>query len=532
MKKYFLLLLVLLNACNHKPPQSNPTALDIPEQGNNLYYYLVSELESFQGQNDKSLFYLDKAIGQDPNSSFLAIAKAYELARRNQLDGASDLARKAYAQNPQDPELNILLGKISSTRQKRTEAIRFYQKALEVDPSNEEATNLLAHEYIDAGQAQEAARILEKLVAANPSSVQAWFYLGSLYATQLKDLTKALRAYEAILDIDSDNPKILEIISEIHLARKDYRKAAEVLDRLGEMSPNDLKTRMRVGLIYYEMKDIGRAIEEFEAILKDNPGNDKLFYYLGLLYQEKGDLKKSSDYFSKLVPRSEYFEEGNLRRVMMFKKDSPEEALTLAKNLIATYPRYPSFYDLLSSLYAWQKKYDEAARVLEQGLAKNPNNEGLLVELAVIYDKLSQTQKSMDLMKRVLKVNESNTTALNYIGYTYAEKGEHLDEAEELIQKALAVKPEDGFVIDSLGWVYYQKGDYEKAEVYLHKALKLNPTEPTILEHLGSVALKKSDKKLARKYFELSLAEIRKKKELDEADQKQISRILDQMKLL
>ena len=88
-------------------------------------------------------------------------------------------------------------------------------------------------------------------------------------------------------------------------------------------------------------------------------------------------------------------------------------------------------------------------------------------------------------MQRAIELNPDNAPALNYLGYTYAEQGVRLDEAETLIRRALAISPHDGFYVDSLGWVYYQRGDYDKAIEYLERAVALAADDPTIAEHLG-----------------------------------------------
>ena len=88
-------------------------------------------------------------------------------------------------------------------------------------------------------------------------------------------------------------------------------------------------------------------------------------------------------------------------------------------------------------------------------------------------------------MKKAIELNPKNAAALNYLGYTWAEMGVQLDDAEDLIQRALRIQPDDGFYIDSLGWVYYQKGDYPKAVEYLERAVEITVDDPTIIEHLG-----------------------------------------------
>jgi tetratricopeptide (TPR) repeat protein len=115
---------------------------------------------------------------------------------------------------------------------------------------------------------------------------------------------------------------------------------------------------------------------------------------------------------------------------------------------------------------------------------------------------------------------------LNYIGYTYAEQGIRLDEAMELIRRALKIKPDSGYIIDSLGWVYYQKGLYDEALKYLLEAAKLVPNDPTIVEHLGDVYYKK-------KMYEQSLEKYEKALTLKHPEEDKVKeKILRLKKLL
>ena len=93
-------------------------------------------------------------------------------------------------------------------------------------------------------------------------------------------------------------------------------------------------------------------------------------------------------------------------------------------------------------------------------------------------------------MQKAIELNPDYAAALNYLGYTYADLGVELDRAEQLIIRALAIQPNDGFYIDSLGWVYYRKGDYPRAIEQLEKAVHLAVDDPVIIEHLGDAYLK------------------------------------------
>ena len=109
-------------------------------------------------------------------------------------------------------------------------------------------------------------------------------------------------------------------------------------------------------------------------------------------------------------------------------------------------------------------------------------------------------------MKRVLELDSNHADALNYVGYTYAEQGIKLDQALEMIQKALTLKPNNAYIIDSLGWVYYQKQMYDKALEYLEKAASLAPNDPTIAEHVGDTHLKLKNFKKSIDMYNKALA--------------------------
>ena len=96
-------------------------------------------------------------------------------------------------------------------------------------------------------------------------------------------------------------------------------------------------------------------------------------------------------------------------------------------------------------------------------------------------------------MEMVIEIDPRHADALNYIGYTYADKGIYLDRALGLIERAIKYKPNSGYIVDSLGWVYFRKGQYDRALEELKRAITLCPEDPTINEHLGDVYFRKED---------------------------------------
>ena len=140
-------------------------------------------------------------------------------------------------------------------------------------------------------------------------------------------------------------------------------------------------------------------------------------------------------------------------------------------------------FEVIQKILRWRKKG-------EKGKALDENNIDLLFRLGVVLDKSGDKARSIEQMREILGIDPDHADALNYIGYTYAEQGINLDEAQKMIERAIELKPDNGYIIDSLGWVYYQKGQYDDALNYLNKAFALIPTDPTVAEHLGDAYFK------------------------------------------
>jgi len=131
------------------------------------------------------------------------------------------------------------------------------------------------------------------------------------------------------------------------------------------------------------------------------------------------------------------------------------------------------------------KRYDEALVVITEATEKAPENPAAWFSLGVIQDKLGKLDQVVAAMEKVIALDPKHATALNYLGYTFADRNMRLPEAETLVLRALEIRPDDGYFLDSLAWVHYRRGDYRRAEEELLRALKLVPDDPVILEHLG-----------------------------------------------
>jgi Flp pilus assembly protein TadD len=170
----------------------------------------------------------------------------------------------------------------------------------------------------------------------------------------------------------------------------------------------------------------------------------------------------------------------------------------------------------VASLRARTGDFDGGVAMLQAMLEENPADVEVLYQLGVVYGINKDMDRSLFYMNQVLEYNPENAQALNYVGYTWVERGENLDRAEQLIEQAVRLSPRDGYIADSLGWVYYMRARplidgarrseglelLEKAIVQLVLAMELTGGDPVVSEHLGDVYFLMDERQRALDYYE------------------------------
>jgi Flp pilus assembly protein TadD len=148
---------------------------------------------------------------------------------------------------------------------------------------------------------------------------------------------------------------------------------------------------------------------------------------------------------------------------------------------------------------------------MREGVKRDAKSAFLRFQLGVILEKKGDWDGAEKQLEEVIRLQPTHAEALNYLGYSWVDRGLHLDKALKLIRKAVKLQPENPYFLDSLGWAYFKKGDSKKAETQLRKAAKLLGTssgteDSVVFEHLGQVYKKMGRKKDAQKQFDKALA--------------------------
>ncbi len=477
------------------------------------YYYLLSEVETRRNDAPKAIEALNQAIQQDGQQPRLYYKRAFLRAAMGDLKASEEDIHQSLALDPNNDEALVLLGKIHQSQDQRPQAIDAYQRALKTNPASEEANVLLLETLVAQKDYKTALRQISAWERSDPEDGTPFFYEAWLYQNFIKDIDKAIAAYQKVLNVDPDNIKALSALSELYIARRDGKGVLDVFSRMEAITPNDVSLKLKLALIYYDQKQYDLAVQKFEELIKSHPDDDRIVYYMGVVFENLNKDQAAQEQFSKIKISSSFFKDARLHLAYLkVRAGKKEEGIALMKEAISRRPSVGSFYEYLSEIYRDDRNYPEAIAVLKRGLEKSPEKELLYYTLGLVYDKVGQFENCIQAMRQVLKINPQSANAMNYIGYSYADRGLKLDEALDLLQKALALKPDDGYIMDSLGWAHFKRGELDEAFRYILKAYGMAPGEPTIAEHLGDLYSKKRNGSQALRYYRESASILEKKK--------------------
>lgn len=521
---------------------------------NSYYLYLESQFQRKKGDPEKAIFFLELAAERDPDSLFLKKELVVLYLQQKKNERALAAMEAVLAAQPDNIDAMIMVATIKQSLQMDDEAIGIYETVLALDPERKNIYHLLGKMYLDAGDIDDAFRVFTAMSDRFEDDHMSHYYLGRIYqeknapekaeAAFLKALEKApdlieprlelLRIYETsgqeyklinvykdILSMYPDNiPSSIELGLLYH--KNDMTESARaIFEALGRQSiddPNVIRTVLQNLILQQREKE---ALVILTRMLAAAPENTEIRYLAGIANENLGDLDAALANFLTIEPDTPYYPNAAIHlAIIYYKQDNLEKAITDLETAFSVAPDEAKIQIIpyLASFYKEKEMAAEAMSLVSAGLDIEPNHPGLLYERGVIYDVMGDKDAALEQMGQVLKLDPDHADALNYIGYTYAEKGVNLEEAAQMITRALSIKPDNGYIIDSLGWVYYQKGNYEEALVHLERAAALVPEDPIILEHLGDVYLKLEQPEKAVEFYERVLEH--KKKNTEETEQK------------
>ena len=252
---------------------------------------------------------------------------------------------------------------------------------------------------------------------------------------------------------------------------------------------------------------------------------------LGEILQERGKYRKAIKEFEQIPEASMFFRMAQLRLSQTLRQhDKPSAAIRVLKKLQQRQPKNSEIFTRLGDIYRSQKNWDEA--IISYDRAINLTNRVSKSDWVLYYSRGVALEQSgrwdvaeTDFIK-ALKLAPNQPFIMNYLGYAWTEQGINLKKAEQLIRKAVSLRPKDGYITDSLGWVLYQTSRFDQAVPILERAVRLRPNDAIINDHLGD-AYWKVQRKLEATYQWKRAITMHPDPELKEKIQRKLSFGLD-----
>lgn len=448
-----------------------------------IYKSLIESLLN-DGQFDKAFTYSEELVKKNPeNVEALVLAAGLLESYKRDYDKAFDYYGKAYAISG-DKKYALLRVLIAEKKKDFNLGIDLLDELIKKEPENSTYYTYRGMFNYSLNKNSKAINDLKKSISINKDDVLAKSVLAEIYNNDGL-YSKAIPLLEDIMNNFEYEDVVATTLAKTYIKDKKFDKAIELYKNLASKYTGKRKSSYlkMLAQLFYDNNEYLKAAGVFKEIIAEFPQDVESFMAAGKIYEYTKDYDNATDMYIGALKVDPMYAEGIKRlSVVYLLQDKPEYALKQLK-YIDEVEQDVDYFLLSAEAYSLQKKYKEAADILEKGIKANPTNSIMLSFLGSVYFDLNEKNKALSVIKKAYKIEPENPVYLNFLGYLYAEMDMNLDEAKILIEKALKVEPDNAAYLDSLGWVYYKLNDYKKAFKYLKKAYEKEPKNDEIKNH-------------------------------------------------
>jgi tetratricopeptide (TPR) repeat protein len=431
---------------------------------------------------------------QDNHVALLPKAKIAYLTSRK--DEARGYLEKLEAAGGSSFEVQRILAAVYTELGMTDKALAAYAAAVKMEPEHP----LVQYQYgtllRESGRSAEAEEALSEAVRLKPDFSEAAVGLAEIIVER-GGHAEAESVLVQSLEADPANYRALEIVTNLYIDQGQPDKAIRLLEEQNRRSPLPNEGLLLLGRLYYEVKDYNEALTIFEGMFEAGNATPDLARVLGEISSRAGKTDKALRYYREAIRLGP----GDFRNhlALFFSASStftPEEPQRIriaaeesAKCLAEAARVVPSSdFDGLYLVGISLQSVDSLETALEflsRAAEIRPGDERVALNLASVLEKLKRYEEAERHVAALHDKQPDDPTTCNFYGYLLALMGKDLGRAEELVRKALESEPQNGYYTDSLGWVFFMRGDYPRAIEELDKAATLTGNDPVILEHLG-----------------------------------------------
>lgn len=327
---------------------------------------------------------------------------------------------------------------------------KIIDKALRVEDINTAEIERIADLYGHVGLTDKAADLYSKVLKSNPEDQTVQDKLSRIQSGETEPLFQEIKtAHDGMAQAFHDIANVL--------SNENNDESARVFAHLAlHLAPKKSETQFLLGEINSRHKQFGAAIKHYKSVPKSDDNFLKAQHEIVDIYEEI---------------------------------DNYEAAIALLNNLDESKQNVDTLIKR-GDLYRSQKNFKQAIKTYDKAVKKLggtiPEDYWHLHYVrGISYEQSDKWVKAEKDLQAALAFQPNHPYVLNYLGYAWADQGKNLNQARDMIQRAVDLRPQDGYITDSLGWVLYRMKDYQGAVKWLEKAVELLPYDPTINDHLG-----------------------------------------------
>jgi len=449
------------------------------------------------GAYEKAIPILTDLVNREPNwqDGPTMLAEAYAGAGR-----VKDAIVWLEQRTTDDPRLLPALADFYERERRWSDAASAYSRALQRAPRSTDLKTRYAAALLNAGGRDnlgKAREALTELTSSNSPNARALYLLSQAYR-RLGDFKQAEASARRVIAQNNKSPWGYYALAETLEVRHQYQAVVDELAPVVASFRGKSDASFDVGILlphlgfaYQELGQHDKAIAAFEDARKLAPNDPATAGYLieaniaAKKYGAAVDAAKAA-----LAQNPNDLRLTRLQAQALRHNGKADQGIALLEEAVRRHADEPLAYVSLAQAYSEADRGAQAVKVLQDAQAKFPTDDTIAFELGTVFDKQKKFADAESAFRQVLARDPENATALNYLGYMLAERGERLDESVTYLKKALQIEPENGSFLDSLGWAYFRSDKLDLAEDNLRRAADQLRTNSVIQDHYGDVLFK------------------------------------------
>ncbi|KQT38062.1 hypothetical protein ASG24_03575 [Methylophilus sp. Leaf414] len=322
-----------------------------------------------------------------------------------------------------------------------------------------------------------------------------------------KDPQKGIAYYREFLQSHPEADQIRLALARTLLLQKNPTEAKVEFTKLVERHQNNPEMNVIVGLLALDAKEYEFADRYLQHALEVGfKEPNKVYFNLGRSAAEQHDDTRALQWFDKITDGEQFLAGRLAAAAIIARRDGIDAAIAMLDNVSGLTPEQQTLVVQNQALLLNQaKRTDEAYALLEKAVQKYPDSPELLYDYALNAERVGNFKVMEDTLSKVIQMKPDFAAAYNALGYSFADRNIKLIEAKALIEAATKLSPEDHYIMDSLGWVYYRLGDMGHAVEQLRRAYAIQQ-DPEIAAHLAEVLWKQGQREEAKQILDKALS--------------------------